>query len=134
MPERVHSEGAVGSRVTRGIETGIRMLEFLAGWTDPETLPRPRAAALHEIATALGIPEPTGYRILKGLVCGGWVEKTGLEYRLAFRLALVGVGIHEALRRQAESCAAMVRILDERRAVPAVTAADPGEIDHVPAA
>jgi len=116
MPERVHSEGAVGSRVTRGIETGIRMLEFLAGWTDPETLPRPRAAALHEIATALHIPEPTGYRILRGLVCGGWVEKTGLEYRLAFRLGLIGVGVHEALRRQAESCKAMVQTLDQVKA------------------
>lgn len=98
---------------TRGIETGIRMLEFLAGWTDPETLPRPRAAALHEIATALAVPEPTVHRVLNGLVGGGWVEKAGGEFRLTFKVALIGVGIHQALKRQVESCSAMIGVLDQ---------------------
>ena len=117
MPDRTHSEADTsGLRGSRGIETGIRLLEFLAGWRDEASLPRPRTAALHEIASALAIPEPTAYRILNGLVRGGWVEKAGLEYRLAFRLALVGVGIHEAVRRQEESLKGMVQILDRASA------------------
>lgn len=103
-------------RITRGIETGLRILEFLAGWTDVVALPRPRTAALQEIASALTIPEPTAYRLVTGLVRGGWVEKMGGEYRLAFKVGLIGVGIHEALRRQAESCRAMVQALDQVRA------------------
>jgi len=108
--------GTSGSHGSRGIETGIRVLEFLAGWTDAETLPRPRAAPLHEIASALAVPEPTVYRVLSGLVRGGWVEKAGSEYHLTFRLSLIGVGIHEGLRRQVESGAAMVQVLDAVRA------------------
>ena len=107
---------APASLATRGIETGIRLLEFLAGWSDERTTPRPRAATLHEIATALAMPEPSAHRILNGLVRAGWVEKAGLEYRLSFRLGLIGVGIHEALRRQAESLSGMVQVLDRARA------------------
>ena len=107
---------ASGPHASRGIETGLRILEHLAGWTDAEMLPRPRTAALHEIATALEIPEPTAYRILNGLVRGGWIEKAGSEYHLAFKVALIGVGIHDGLRRQAESIAGMVQVLDRARA------------------
>ena len=105
-------EGTAEGRGSRGVETGLRILELLAGWKDPSILPRPAPAELHEIAAALAIPEPTAHRILQALLRGGWLEKAGSEYSLSFRVGLIGVGIHEALRRQVETCAGMVRVLD----------------------
>jgi len=105
-------EGTAEGRTGRGVETGLRILDFLAGWTDLATLPRPRTAALHDIASDLAIPEPTAYRMLAAMTRAGWVEKVGGEYRLTFKLGLIGVRIHEALRRQVESCSGMVCVLD----------------------
>lgn len=50
---------------------------------------------------------------VQALLRGGWVEKAGNEYRLAFKVCFIGAGIHEALRRQAKTCAAAVQILDQ---------------------
>ena len=95
------------------MEIALRILDLLAGWTDPSTLARPSPLSLHAIASALAIPEPTAFRIVGALVRGGWIEKVGNEFRLAFKVGLIGVGIHEALKRQAGTCNAMIRALDE---------------------
>ena len=110
------SDGTGIARATRGVETGLRILELLGGWEGPATLPRPAPAELHDIAAALAVPEPTAHRILEALLRAGWVEKAGSEFHLAFKVGLIGVGIHEALRRQAESCTAMVGKLDAAKA------------------
>jgi DNA-binding IclR family transcriptional regulator len=107
------SDGTGAARASRGVETGLRILELLGGWEGPATLPRPAPAELHDIAAALAVPEPTAHRILQALLRAGWVEKVGSEYRLAFKVGLIGVGIHEVLRRQAESCMAMIEAMDQ---------------------
>ncbi len=103
---------ASSSRGSRGVEISLRILDLLAGWTDPSTLARPSPLSLHAISSALATPEPTCHRILAALVRGGWVDKVESEFRLAFKVGLIGVGIHEALRRQAESCGNMIEALD----------------------
>ena len=110
------NEGSDGnSRGSRGVEIALRILDLLAGWTDPGTLARPSPLSLHAIASALAIPEPTAFRIVGALVRSGWIEKVGNEFRLAFKVGLIGVGIHEALRRQAETCGMMIGSLDQVR-------------------
>jgi DNA-binding IclR family transcriptional regulator len=107
------NNGAASSpRGSRGVEIALQVLDLLAGWTDPATLARPSPLSLHAMASALAIPEPTAHRIVAGLVSGGWVEKVGGQFRLAFKVGLIGVGIHEGLRRQRETCDAMLRTLD----------------------
>lgn len=98
------------------MEIGLRILDLLAGWTGPGTTPRPGPLSLHAIASALAIPVPTAHRIVGALVRAGWVEKAGSEFRLAFKAGLIGIGIHEALRRQLETCEAMIEALDQVRA------------------
>jgi len=110
----VSNDGAgSSSRGSRGVEIALRIMDLLAGWTDPGTLARPSPLSLHAIASALAIPEPTAFRIVGALVRGGWLEKVGNEFRLAFKVGLIGVGIHEALRRQAETCGMMIGSLDQ---------------------
>jgi len=101
------------------VEIALQILDLLAGWTGPGAIPRPGAMSLHAIASALAIPEPTAFRIVGALVRGGWIEKVGNEFRPAFKVGLIGVGIHEALRRQAETCEAMIETLDQVRAATA---------------
>jgi len=113
----VSNEGSDGnSRGSRGVEIALRILDLLAGWTGPGAIPRPGPMSLHAIASALAIPEPTAFRIVGALVRSGWIEKVGNEFRLAFKVGLIGVGIHEALRRQAERCQGMIESLDQVRA------------------
>ena len=109
----------------RGTARVLQVLDHLAGWTDAVTLPMPRTATLHDIASALAIPQPTAFRILQALVDGGWVEKAGGEFQLAFKCGFIGVGIHESLKRQAESLASSVERMEAVRAAGSPIEAQP---------
>jgi len=100
------------TRPMKGLETALQIVEYLGGWVNPPAIPRPRAASLTVIATDLGIPEPSIYRLLQTLRRAGWLEEIGREYRLGLKVGLLGVGIHTALRHQAESLAGAISRLD----------------------
>jgi len=102
-------------RGSRGVEIALQILDLLAGWTGPGAIPRPGPMSLHAISSSLAIPEPTAFRIIGALVRSGWIEKVGNEFRLSFRVAIIGAGLYEALHRQAESCTEMIASLDQVR-------------------
>jgi hypothetical protein len=97
-----------GMAGTQALRTALRILEVLAGWTGPEALPRPAAGTLGGIAGRLAVPEASAFRALEALTETGWVERVGTEYRLAFKVGVIGVGVHTALQHQAETLQGML--------------------------
>lgn len=100
------------TRPTKALEAALKILEFLGGWRGVDVLPMPTSAPLKTIAAGCGIPEPTSHRTLAALVKAGWLERSGVEYRLAFKVGLLGLGMHAGLKAQAEHLAGAISRLD----------------------
>ncbi len=105
-----------GTGGTQALNIALRILEVLGGWAGPAALPRPASRTLVEIVAQLDIPEASAHKALQVLTETGWVDRVGTEYRLALKVGLVGVGIHEALKRQAETLKGTLGQLEAARA------------------